>query len=543
MKLKLICTILLIAIVPALKAADIADTIAIICLNDFHGSFVKSDETPGAGNIYTAVKKIKERYPSNIVVSVGDNFGGSYFSLLTGGQPLPFFFNSLGIRYSAIGNHEFDYGQDTFENFGKGTIDYLCGNITKNEELLSRASKRETIELPLKNSPDIVTIDIIGLISAGAKKQCVKKYVEDLNFSDSYMPIISDGLGKTRSNIRILLAHIGTCSLPNEQNKAQWEDSNSDSLQFGTDKIDGIASGHSHKYVCGYINNVPVVQGEISGRFIGVLRFVYTKGKIETCSPIVVRVNETEDKSDTRKEIERRIKTLCETTVVESVKMKLSDVIGTASDAIIHDRNKNPRETTALGTYVCMSYADAYRIKNKLKIEDPVLAFCHFGCIRRSLYPGEISVLTAGELLPFSSNLKVYKLTGKEIFKIIEEGIKNEKGCMQMNNLVVDTLHADAKTRVLNVWYNLPGGEYVALSKNKTYHVVVDEYITTGGDGYSPDLFPKDKCETDTLSGTTDVFLSYLKRIRETNGKVVGGDRILSSKSLYKARIKNFRDD
>lgn len=104
---------------------------------------------------------------------------------------------------------------------------------------------------------------------------------------------------------------------------------------------------------------------------------------------------------------------------------------------------------------------------------------------------------------------------------------------MQMNNLVVDTLSVNAKTRVLNVWYNIPGKEYVALSKNKTYPVVVDEYITTGGDGYSPDLFPEDECVDIKLNGTTDVFLSFLKGLNQE----------LSSKSPYRARIKEYKDD
>jgi 2',3'-cyclic-nucleotide 2'-phosphodiesterase (5'-nucleotidase family) len=531
MKLKLIFAVLLIACVSALKANS-ADTIAIISLNDFHGSFVKSNDTPGAGNIYTAIEKIKNRYPSNIVLSAGDNFGGSYFSLLTKGQPLPFFFNSLGIRYSAVGNHEFDNGQEFLAELGQDTIAYLCGNITKNGELLPRTSKKTTVKIALHNSSDSVSIDIIGLISAGAEKQCTKKCIEGLVFSGDYMPLITDGLDKSESDIRLLLAHIGTYT--DDQNRAQWDDTeNKDSLRFGPDTIAGIASGHSHKYVCGYINSVPVVQGVISGQYIGVLRFACEDGKITPCSPMVVKVDDTDNQSEVRKKLEERINQLCNATVVPSINMKLGDIIGTARDTILHDRNKNPRETTALGTYVCMAYADALRQKLNLKYEDPVFAFCQFGCIRRSLYPGKMDVLTAGELLPFSSTLKVYKLKGKEIVKIIEDGIKNAKGCMQMNNLVVDTLSVNAKTRVLNVWYNIPGKEYVALSKNKTYPVVVDEYITTGGDGYSPDLFPEDECVDIKLNGTTDVFLSFLKGLNQE----------LSSESPYRARIKDYKDD
>lgn len=108
---------------------------------------------------------------------------------------------------------------------------------------------------------------------------------------------------------------------------------------------------------------------------------------------------------------------------------------------------------------------------------------------------------------------------------------------MQMNNLVVDTLEYEGKARVVNVWYNIPGREYIALSKNKSYPVVVDKFITTGGDGYPTELFPESKCVKDIeLPGTTDAFLLFLKKMHDRNIP-------LSSKTLFKAKIKKCRND
>lgn len=528
---RLLTLVILMTGVSVLKANSDTDTLAVISLNDFHGSFVKSNDVPGAGNIYSSIARIKERYPANIVLSAGDNFGGSYFSLLTKGSLLPFFFNSVGIRYSAVGNHEFDNGQDFFAELGKDTIEYLCGNITKGGNLLPRTSSKATVRIAMPNSSDTVDVEITGLISALAKNQCQKECVEGLDFSDDYMPLITDGLDGSKDKIRILLAHIGTYT--DSRNNARWDDAeNKAALRFGPDTISGIASGHSHKYVCGYINDVPAVQGVVSGRYISVLRFVRKNGETFPCPPMLVKVDDISDTCSIRKELDSRIKQVCDNTTVPSIEMSLSDEIGNALDTIIHNRSINPEETTALGTYACMAYADAYRNLKGISDEEPVLAFCNFGSIRRSLYPGSTDVLTAGELLPFSNALKVYNLTGKEIFKIIESGIKNGNGCMQMNNLVVDTLNHEGKTRVLNVWYNIPGKKYIAISKKKSYPVVADSFITTGGDGYPAHLFPESKCVKDMeLPGTTDAFLLFLKKIHQKNIS-------LSSKSEFKARIK-----
>lgn len=202
---------------------------------------------------------------------------------------MPFFFNFVGIRYSAIGNHEFDNGQDFFEQLGKDTIEYVCGNLTKSGKLLPRTLNKVTSRVALPDSSGTVDLEIIGLISALAKSQCKKEYIDGIDFSDDYQRFITDGLDKSENKVRILLAHIGTYT--DKQNKACWDDAeNKASLRFGPDTISGIASGHSHKHVCGYINGVPVVQGVISGKYISVLRFVCKDGKVTPCPPMKANV-------------------------------------------------------------------------------------------------------------------------------------------------------------------------------------------------------------------------------------------------------------
>ncbi|HJH64109.1 MAG TPA: 5'-nucleotidase C-terminal domain-containing protein [Bacteroides mediterraneensis] len=523
-------------------AQIVRDTLAIISLNDFHGSFVENNDIPGAGNVYSAINDLKKRYPANIVLSDGDNFGGSYFSVLTNGGLLPSYFSTLGIKYSAIGNHEFDNGQDFLSTLGRDTIHYLCSNIfyDDTEKLLSCAKPSALIEVMMPDG-SIGKIGLIGLVEAEAKKQSKAQYVNNLIFSDAYEALLkraSDTLTAQGADFQVLLAHVGTAMGPDK--RPQWTNTSvGKKLRSLPQAIKGIASGHSHQVVCGYMyDNIPVVQGGISGKYIGVLRFAYDRQShtFKPVDPMVVKTGERPDDSAGRINIDNTLNKICSHTKIETIDLCLNDTLALVNDTIIHSRNDNKRQTM-LGTYVCMAYADAYRRAKGLTDDVPVLAFSHFGSIRRSLYPGYATALTIGELLPFSNHLRVYMMKGKEIFKLIEAGIHNSFGCIQMNNLVVDTMYYENKTRVLNVYYNVPDRESIALSKNKFYPVVVDEYIANGGDNYPKALFPENEWDkTVSLDGTTEAFLKFMKKIYYDKKES------LSSQSPYKARLKYYQN-
>ncbi|MFI3296611.1 MAG: 5'-nucleotidase C-terminal domain-containing protein [bacterium] len=516
------------AVSPAVSKPD---TIAIICLNDFHGSFVQDKKlgVPGAACVYAHVDSLKQKYKNNIVIAAGDNFGGSYFSNVTQGSLIPSFFNELGITVSAIGNHEFDNGQDflkdKWSNSGvkDWTIDYICANLfsdatctTQPSYVIPEMTKNITI-----SEGDAVKVRLIGLVTASAKSGTSATDIDKLVFSAKHDDIINNLHTGTNeeADIDILVAHVGT-EMKNDA--PAWMESNITPPSF----IDGISSGHSHKYVKGNINNIPVVQGEISGKYISVLFFKRSEGVITALPPEVEKVNLNHKLSGVSAEIEKSVNNVLETKVIESIDMKLNANITkvTGDSALIHDRNKNSTELTALGTYVCMAYADAYReVAGIESMEEPIIAFSHFGAIRRSMPLGDISVLDAGEVLPFENDLKVYSLTGKQIQDIILEGLKisKTKGQLQMNNLMVDLYTGSSSTVVVNTHYVYPKKCDIILRDSEKYIVVVDRFITTGGDGYDPKLFPEDSIVKDETGKeynlkTTTSFFKFLKSFNDT---------------------------
>lgn len=71
----------------------------------------------------------KEKNKNTIVLSVGDNFSGSYFSRITRGNPLPEMFREMDVKMSAVGNHEFDWGLPYLTDTAKVYMNFVAANI------------------------------------------------------------------------------------------------------------------------------------------------------------------------------------------------------------------------------------------------------------------------------------------------------------------------------------------------------------------------------------------------------------------------------
>lgn len=83
-------------------------TINLLNFNDFHGRIDKNLTVPFAATI----EQLKGEYPdSSLLLSAGDNIGASLFnSSVQQDQPTIDVLNALGVKASAVGNHEFDQG-------------------------------------------------------------------------------------------------------------------------------------------------------------------------------------------------------------------------------------------------------------------------------------------------------------------------------------------------------------------------------------------------------------------------------------------------
>ncbi|MFP5406578.1 MAG: metallophosphoesterase, partial [Gammaproteobacteria bacterium] len=121
----------------ALPGADaVARSVTLLYTNDFHGRYVPFAVEPGnataqtgdpgrspqsfehAGRVggfaalATAIERIRQaRGPANVVLlHGGDTFSDDLLGNLTQGEAVIRLMNEVGYEFSALGNHDFDYG-------------------------------------------------------------------------------------------------------------------------------------------------------------------------------------------------------------------------------------------------------------------------------------------------------------------------------------------------------------------------------------------------------------------------------------------------
>ena len=82
-------------------------------------------------------------------------------------------------------------------------------------------------------------------------------------------------------------------------------------------------------------------------------------------------------------------------------------------------------------------------------------------------------------------------------------------GRIQTNRLRVEQ---DAKGNIRRIYARNNRGEEVPVNDKTRLILVTDDYITTGGHGYSPAFFPEADIIGVDVPQSTDAFIQYLQR-------------------------------
>ena len=501
--------------------------VAIFSINDFHGAFVRNDHKGivGAPSVLQTLDSLKQVYPCNITVSAGDNFGGSYFYNVTHGALLPVFFNAAGIRLSAVGNHEFDDGQRSLADKWNGLstrpegwdIDYVCANVrsTQTKAIPNFAQPVASVPITLPDGRPF-RVAFVGLIASSTPQQASVRKLAGLTFDgryeavlDSVMKLPEGNLVKD-ANLRLLLTHVG--SNMNDEGQPIWDDKDAAHLQqINSPLWHGILSSHSHKRVCGTINDAhyPIVQGRWHGDYISMLLCTIDNKTLQVTKvePRTIAVTPKDTLEPAAARLQAQVDSLLLHTTTPGG-TPIGTRLTTAIRDLSHDRDHKYCQTV-VGELVCKSYAEAFRHAADLSDDTPIIGCSHFGSIRSGFTKGPISVLDVGEVLPFSNALKVYQVKSSLLIELVNFGFHNLRyGWLQTGNLKIER----NGNQIKSLTYVSPQGKEVPIVPYKKYYLVADEFITTGGDGYSPSFFPaKQEVKQEGMPSTTDAFVQYLK--------------------------------
>lgn len=492
------------------------DTISILSFNDFHGAFIPGQGTPGADNFVSALLDLKGKVPHPVILSGGDNFSGSYFSLMSGGEPhlvftLPAASDTL---ISAIGNHELDWGDSYLLGTSCLYINYVGANVAGGGDK-QKAFKEKVPGYRIVERGD-KRIGIIGLSTPTTPSSGKKPYVDDYTFDGEFTSTVNSLAEKLRkekqADMVVLLMHIGT-DMAHGVPVIHPTDSASEKNLRKLSGIDAIVSGHSHKLVHGMFTiegskQVPMIQAGRNGSHIGLMQFEITDEGVRFIRDSLVQVSVPHP-------VIRQ--------AVDSISRKegFNEVYVEVTKELVHDRNRNLHKFTEVGALVTASYKARFYswIKERMQRstrsalpsvpEQPVLAVHHFNGIRAGLPQGEVTRAQVGNVLPFGGILAAYCMNGKQVRKLFTAGLHPTlpRGFLQTCDMMFEM--TNGKITCMK-WRNRQG-KYVEIKDDTQCVILCDDFIADGGDDYPKELFNNNEISEFKDEETTRCFVEYMR--------------------------------
>ena len=376
----------------------VIETIDFYNFNDLHGKFENMDNNEGVDELTTYLENRKNIDDHVVILSTGDMWQGGTASNGTHGRIVTDWMNYLGFEAMALGNHEFDWGQEAIKtNVALAEFPILAINIYDN----TTGQRVDYCQPSVMIERGGAQIGIIGAIG-----DCYSSISSDktqgINFKvgsalTSLVKAESVKLREAGADIIIYLIHDGTTY--SDMNISDYYDVSLSSGGY----VDLVFGGHTHSY---YITTdaygVPHVQGggdNSKGMTHVELDVNFANGNIDINVTDYVEVNS--------------VKNLDDAPIVQELLDKYWDEIGWMYDSLGY--NATIRKSNTIKSMVAKLYYEAGVEKWGDKY-DIVLAGGSLNT--RSPYDlaaGEVLYGDLQTILPFDNALYLCRIKGSNL--------------------------------------------------------------------------------------------------------------------------------
>lgn len=436
----------------------------IIATNDFHGGLEPRPDANGVrrgGAAYVAAAIDRARSEcaprcETLLLDGGDLFQGTPASNLSFGRPVVDYYNKMGYAAAALGNHEFDWTVDTLQaRMRDAKFEIIGANVRYTDGR----------DVPWIPNDTIVTrgrtkIGIIGISTVSTATTTRAANVAGLRFDDPAPIVDSIGpaLRKQGANFVVVIAHAGASCGRDGATECGGE-----IIDFArklTTKVDAIVSGHTHTLVNTEVKGIPIVQARSSGRAIDVLDIA-----LDTTVNIPVRHQVREIAVDTLRPVPV-IDSIVQLAVAR-VAPVVNRHVATIPVTLSRQGSQYP-----LGNLI----ADAQRWAAKGDV-----AIMNNGGIRTDLRAGEANYGSLFELQPFGNVLYSLTMTGSQLRGLLEAMLAKARVDDHVSGLNIKyDPSKPSGSRLISVTMS----DGAPLSDAKTYNVIVNDFLATGGEGY-----------------------------------------------------------
>jgi 5'-nucleotidase len=576
-------------------------TLVILGTNDLHGALApitfKSQEAPGVepvtyqkGGLAILADQIsilREKYGPNLIwLDAGDEFQGSIESNMSEGEPMVKFFNAAGVDAAAIGNHEFDFGQDALRaRIAEADYPFVDSN------LIDRATGRRPEwknTLPhLLLTAGKLKVGVIGLTTRDTPVQTRASNVANLEFTDLREATLREAkaLRDEGAEVVVATAHVGIDCDPGRlpvthrlrqesdpQGRCHAKDEMTEllkALPHGT--LDAVVAGHSHKIVHHWVNGVPVIQGGSRGHDYNLIYLTYDwkehhlvpeLSRIEGPIPVCPKVFENQNDCDGERaappkgrgslvtprfrgqDVQPDPKLLAVfQPYFERSAAERKRVIAHAARKLEHLRT----EESPLGDVV----ADAIRTRMHADV-----GLMNSGGVRASIEQGPITFEDLFRALPFDNYVSLLTVTGKQLKDLLQVAESGSRGYFPVSGVRLEVLDpsVDAKAKDLDGDGKLELWEIDRLRKaqladgspirdDAEYRVATIDFLVTGGDDMAWPMkqIPASKIQLTAgplLRDAVEQYLTQMGTLNTVDHPVPSEPRIHFVKPSKKRRVR-----
>jgi 2',3'-cyclic-nucleotide 2'-phosphodiesterase (5'-nucleotidase family) len=413
------------------------------------------------------INKYKALNPyGTLLMDGGDMMQGTPISNLLWGESVIDVYNHMGYVASVTGNHEFDWGLTRLqERMAQAEFPILAANIF-NEGTDTRPTWAvPTATFEVKGQK----IGVIGVTSKDTPGIVMAGNTAGLEFREAG-PIVTELVAQLRADgadIIVVLAH-----MPDVYSGVVSQEI----VGVAVPGVDLIISGHSHSNYSGIINNIPIIQQYSSGTAIGVSNLSYDRylGKVVNAKLEVVTTFNAGVTPDAG------IAALVAGYLAE-IGPTVNKVIASTTGPILRGGNDRYIKEVPMGDFI----ADAQRWKGGTQI-----AFMNPGGIRNDIvfasYPHNVTWTDFFNVQPFDNKLVTMTLTGSQLYAVLEQQFSPPQSSMKLlqeSGLIYTFKLSNAVgSRITSL--TLTDGTPI-LKDSTLYTVTLNEFIATGGDGFS----------------------------------------------------------
>ena len=456
-------------------------TLHIIHINDLHSRIEpinRFDSTCNAednaagecfGGVARVITKINELRAeldgeNVIVLDAGDQYQGSLMYTTYKGDVEAEFAEIVGFDAMAVGNHEFDDGDEGLRKLTDNvSFPVISGNIdvAGSNVLAGQVDDHLILEVGGEKI-GIVSALAVDTVETSSPSASVVFSNEIESLSADVAALEAEGVTKI-----VALNHVGVTK--------------DMAIAEAVDGLDAVVGGHSHTLFSNteegamayptMVGDVPVVQAYAYSKYVGHLTLVFDdEGHVTSATgdTILLDASVAEDEA-----VVARVAELAGP--IEEMKTR---VVADAAAAIEGNRDVCRARECPMGNLV----ADA--MLNRVKDQGVQIAIQNGGGVRASIDAGEVTMGEVLTVLPFQNTLSTFEVSGEAIVAALENGVGQiEEGAGRFPQVAGISFTVDAAAA--------PGGRVsevmvgdAPIDLATVYSVVSNNYVRNGGDGY-----------------------------------------------------------